>query len=303
MKTRKIVIGILTFLIIFSAWLFTPKNIVNIAYMVDSNYLPYMMTSLNSAILNKNKKTHYHVHVIAQDFTKADTDRLQKMTSDDVQISLYPVREINLDMSHLGRFFSFKISLQKLYLAEYLKDIDKVLYIDADTLVQQDLADVYNTSLKENYVAAVKDGLMYQHPEHIAEIGLSDRNFYFNSGVMLLNLKRMRQDNTIQSAIIYFNTHKEVYGDQDVLNVVLGKAALPLSYRYNVISTFFEEKSANFLSDFYGEKVFKTPQQVYDNAAILHFAGHKPWAIHFKHNYLKTLWQTYNDKMQKKYVK
>lgn len=275
-------------------------EIVHLAYMVDGNYLPYMITSLNSAKLNKDKSTEYHVHVIAQDFTKGDITKLQKMSAPDVKINIYPAHEINLDISHLGRFASFKISLQKLYLSEYLKNLDKVLYLDADTLVQQDLSDVYQTPLNNYYIAAVKDGLMYQHPEHIAEIGLSNRNFYFNSGVMLLNLKKMREDNTIKSATIYFNTHQEVFGDQDVLNVVLGKKALPLSYRYNVNSTFFEEKSAEFLSEFYDEKVPDTPQEVYKNAAILHFAGHKPWTPHFTHTYLKFLWEDYANKMMEK---
>ena len=300
MKKNKL-IGIFLVLIACIALLYPRTNTVHLAYMVDSNYLPYMMTSLHSATLNKNKSTHYKVHVIAEDFTKEDKEKLQKMNSADVTVKIYPAQKINLDTTHLGRFSSFKISLQKIYLSDYLQDIDKVLYLDADTLVLKDLSEVYQTPLKDYYLAAVKDGLMYQHPEHVAEIGLAERNFYFNSGVMLLNLKKMREDDTIRSATIYFNTHQEVFGDQDVLNVVLGAKALPLSYRYNVNSTFFEEKPAEFLSTFYGEKIPDTPREVYDNAAILHFAGHKPWTKWFTHPYLKPLWHSYNDKMRKKY--
>lgn len=300
--TRQNFIKIIFGLIII-AFIYSRCAIVHIAYVVDRNYLPYMMTSLHSAILHKNMLSHYKVHVIAEDFTKADEELLQKMESSGIDIKIYPAQKLELDMSHLGRFASFKISLQKIYLADYLKDVNKVLYLDADTLVQKDLARVYKKDMAGYYIAAVKDGLMYQHPEHIEEIGLKEHNFYFNSGVMLLNLKKMRKDDVVRSAEIYFNTHQEVFGDQDVLNVVLKKGVLALPYRYNVNSTFFEEKPASFLSTFYGKKVPNSPKAVYKKAVILHFAGHKPWTEYFTHPYLKPLWKTYNDKMKKKYFR
>ena len=285
-------------------WKYSPQNIVHLAYMTDRNYLPYVETSIYSALKNKQKSTVYNVHVIAKDFTEADIKEIKQLETNSLKINIYPTKPLNLDMSHLGRFASFEISLQKLFIAEYLK-IDKVLYLDADTLVLDDLSKAYRTDLKDNYVAAVKDGLMYQHPEHIAEIGLAWRNFYFNSGIMLLNLKAIRQDNIIKSALIYFNTHQEIFGDQDVLNVVFKDKVAPLSYRYNCNSTFFEEKDAAFLSKFYEEHVPTPPQKVYETAAILHFAGHKPWTPYFTHKYLKSLWQSYADKtkeiLQKKH--
>ena len=288
---------------LIGVWLssvFLGKTTVHLAYMTDRNYLPYVETSIYSAYKNKKPTTFYQIHVIAKDFTEADIKEIKKLETNSLKINIYPTKPLNLDMSHLGRFASFEISLQKLFIAEYLK-IDKVLYLDADTLVLDDLSKAYQTDLKNNYVAAVKDGLMYQHPEHIAEIGLAWRGFYFNSGIMLLNLKAIRQDNIIKSALIYFNTHQEIFGDQDVLNVVFKDKVAPLSYRYNCNSTFFEEKSAAFLGKFYEEHVPTPPQKVYETAAILHFAGHKPWTPYFTHKYLKSLWQSYADEMKSKY--
>lgn len=300
---KKIIISIFVGLFLAVAGLIfflNKRAAVEIVYMADSKYLPYMMTSLYSAVKNKNRTTRYNVHVIAQDFSEDDIKKLQQMAEETVHIKIYPAEDKNLDMSHLGRFASFKISLQKLFIGEYLKETDKVLYLDADTLVQKDLSTVYQTSLSGYYAAAVKDGLMYQFPEHIKEIGLEWRNFYFNSGVMLLNLNKMREDDIIRSAIIYFNTHEEVFGDQDVLNVVFTDKVKPISYRYNCNSTFFEEKDAAFLSKFYGESVPSTPLEVYKNAVILHFAGHKPWTEWFNHSYLKPLWQNYADELNSK---
>ena len=274
---------------------------VNLVYMSDSKYLPYMMVSLNSAIKHKKTDTEYNVYVIAKNFTPSDDENLQKMAEDKVKINIIPAKNLNVNTANLGRFSSFAITLQKLFIADYLAHEDKILYLDADTLVQQDLAEVYKLDISDKYAAAVKDGLMYQYPQHIVEIGLADINFYFNSGVMLLNLEKIRQDEIMHKSVIYLNTHREVFGDQDILNVAFGGKVLPLSYKYNCNSTFFEERSAKFLSRFYDEVVPQTSREVYDTATILHFAGHKPWTPWFTHTYLKPLWQQYADETKAKY--
>ena len=275
------------------------KEVIHLAYLTDSKYVPYTMVSMYSAIKNKKENSIYQIHVIGQSLNEKDKQNLLKLSAKNTTITIHEAPKLNLDITHLGRFAGFDVSLQKLFIADNLKSLDKVLYLDADTLVLKDLSNIYKTKLKDNYVAAVKDGLMYQFPEHIVEVGLEWRKFYFNSGVMLLNLKQIREDEIKNRAIIYFNTHEEVFGDQDVLNVVFKEKVMPLSYRYNCNSTFFEEKDAKFLSDFYGEKVPNTPQKVYENAAILHFAGHKPWTEWFTHDYLKTLWQEYAKQTEK----
>jgi lipopolysaccharide biosynthesis glycosyltransferase len=269
--------------------------------MVDNNYVPYMVTSMHSAIKNKNKKSIYNFYIIAKDFTKENIEKIKKIKEPNVNIKIVKARSKTLDYSHLGRFSSFKIAMQKIFIPDYLGNIDKVLYLDADTIIQKDLSDVYQTDIKDSYIAATKDGLMYQFPEHITEIGLDWRKFYFNSGIMLLNLKNMRQDAIIEKSITYFNTHYEVFGDQDILNVVANDKVVPISYRYNCNSTFFEEKDADFLSNFYNEKVYQTSRENYDNAVILHFAGHKPWTEWYTHSYLKPLWYEYYKEASSKY--
>ena len=277
------------------------KKAINIAYMVDNNYVPYMITSMHSAIKNKNKESVYNFYIIAENFSSENIDKIKKIKEHNVNIEIIPARQKTLDYSHLGRFASFKIAMQKIFIPDYLENIDKVLYLDADTLVQKDLNKIYSTNMGGAYIGATKDGLMYQFPEHITEIGLDWRKFYFNSGVMLLNLKDMRKDAIIEKSITYFNTHYEVFGDQDILNVVVNDKVIPISYRYNCNSTFFEEKDAEFLSNFYNEKVYQTSRENYDNAVILHFAGHKPWTEWYTHSYIKPLWFEYYKEASSKY--
>ena len=274
---------------------------VNLVYYSDAKYLPYMMTSIYSAIENKKASTKYNIYVITQGYKKEDEENLQKLEQKNVKIYQVKATEKNLDYKHLGRFETFKPAMQKIFISDYLNNIDKVLYLDADTIIQQDLSELYNTDIEDVYISASRDGLMFMFPQHITEIGLNWRNFYFNSGVMLMNLKKIRQDNLIKQAIIFFHTHQEVFGDQDVFNVIVKDKVKEFSYKYNCNSTFFEENSAKFLSDFFKEDVPQTTREVYDNAVILHFAGHKPWTNWFNHSYLKPLWWEYANKTKAKY--
>ena len=301
-KVRYLFYGIIVFLVISIAVVFGLRpQAVNLVYMTDAKYLPYMMVSLNSAIKNKSAESKYHIHVIGKDLDEEDISSLKTMETQNVSIDVYRSREYDLDYKHLGRFESFKVSLQKIFIADYLPYLNKVLYLDADTLVQEDLSEVYDINISDKYAAAVRDGLMYQFPEHVAAINPQHKDFYFNSGIMLLNLEKIRSDDIMRRTVIYFNTHNEIFGDQDVLNMVFGKEVESLSYKYNCNSVFFEEKDADFLSNFFKESVPQTPREVYDQAVILHFAGHKPWTPWFTHSYLKPLWYSYTKEIPIKY--
>lgn len=301
MKKGYVFFGILLGVIgVVVAFFLRPRE-VNLVYMADAKYLPYVMVSLDSAVAHKKSTTKYNVYIIAKDFMPNDVKNAQKLAREDISINVVPAKELNLDYSHLGRFSSFEISLQKIFIPEYLPQVDKALYLDADTLVQQDLTAVYEEDVSAIYGRAVKDGLMFEAPEHMAELNLEWRNFYFNSGVMLLNLSKMRKDNIVRQAVVYFNTHTEVYGDQDILNVIFKDKVKPLSYKYNCNSKFFEEQKPAFLSKFYEENIPINPLEVYKKAAILHFAGHKPWTPWFTHAYLRPLWHQYANEVKRKY--
>ena len=91
---------------------------INLVYMCNSAYLPYVMTSLETAIETKDKKTFYNVHIIAKDFTKNDIENIKKMEQKDVKINIIEAKDRKLNYENLGRFASFSISLQKIFIAQ-----------------------------------------------------------------------------------------------------------------------------------------------------------------------------------------
>ncbi len=275
---------------------------VNIVLITDSRYTPPTSTSIYSAIKTKCENTTYNFYIIAENITQQDENmlrNLERLAPETVRIKIIPQQELAIPYENMQRFMQYKVGMHKIYLPQTLKEIDKVIYMDGDTIVLKDLRELYDIDITKEYAAVAKDGIYYRFPKEMEEMGLNKRGFYFNSGVMLYNLKKQREDNIIAKLEEYIRTHEDFYGDQDVLNVVFGDKLKLMSYRYNCISTFFEEDDLNFLSRYYGEELPKDTFNIYENSTIIHYAGDKPWQENYRPEFLKELWfRLYNEMMR-----
>lgn len=130
-----------------------------------------------------------------------------------------------------GSMFS-NYSFARLILADYI-DEDKALYIDSDAIVRGDLSHLWDFDLKDNYLLGVKDyGVTFDN--HLESLNLSGR--YVNSGVVLFNLKKIREEKTINKWFDIINNKKLKYPDQDALNIVCTDYEEYLPSVYNYIS-------------------------------------------------------------------
>lgn len=155
----------------------------------------------------------------------------------------------------------------RLFLTEILpKSIDKVLYLDADLLVLDDLNDLWKVNIEDYAIAAVH----HPNPErsNALKIPVSE---YFNSGVMLINLDFWRKHDLVNQFFVFIKGHSYLlqYWDQDVLNCLLHRKVLFLQKKWNTNSL---DRSTS----------------------ILHFMGkHKPWSIHYDWNKTKKMYFDY----------
>ena len=159
--------------------------------------------------------------------------------------------------------------------------VDKILYLDSDIIVNKPLFDLYN-QLEENVSAVVIDGFTFKEKDFILlanndlaktknivayartfkrKIGISETSRYFNSGVMVLNLKWLRNNNFVERVKQHINTHEYEDADQSILNAILGKEVSFASFVYNCRPSDFGRNNKLFLR-----------RQAY----ILHY-GVKPW--------------------------
>lgn len=129
-----------------------------------------------------------------------------------------------------------KYALYRLMLPELVKD-DKLLHIDADALVVGDVTDLYNTNIDDYYIAGALD-IHADHYNLKKPLGLTDKDVYVNAGVLLMNLKKIREDKIYDKWLYDINHKAFPTHDQDVINKSCRKNILLMDNKYNVsIST------------------------------------------------------------------
>jgi lipopolysaccharide biosynthesis glycosyltransferase len=163
----------------------------------------------------------------------------------------------------------------RILLPDLLGSVDRVLYLDVDTLVVDSLEPLWEADLTGSYLAAVTNVFQPNHVHRPAKLGLPDSQAYFNSGVLLMNLELMRaNDCTAQLRRCARERGDELeWPDQDALNLVLGARRTPLHPRWNRMNSL----------DFPGSvEVFgrQAVDEARDRPGIRHFEGpalNKPW--------------------------
>lgn len=107
---------------------------------------------------------------------------------------------------------------------------------------------------------------------------------YFNSGVMLLNLEKMRNDHITEKLVEYRLNGINYYMDQDALNVVFGNSVKYLNFNYNMTMTNWRNKTIEDLAEYYALPMVDDKYDYLRNADIVHFASSdKPWVYYNTH--------------------
>ena len=144
--------------------------------------------------------------------------------------------------------------------------LGKVIYLDVDTLVLGNLAELYSTPLGENLLAAVV-GKVTDRADHCwgilnyKELGIPPETPYFNAGVLVMDLDAWRRENFAKLCMEYAAKYPElcVFWDQTVMNTLLAGRFAHLDQKWN--------------------QQFNGPDKSYLKEGILHYCGpDKPWA-------------------------
>jgi lipopolysaccharide biosynthesis glycosyltransferase len=250
-----------------------------VAYSGDSNYFPHIGVSLTS-FLQFNKPER--VFLLTDSFSKTKLGKLSDYLRG-LGVDL-DVLEINISSYKLKT--SRRIPLATYYrmlLPELLGDINKIIYLDGDTIILDSLEAIWNLNIGSNAIAAVEEGS--------ANKALKIRLFgkekpYFNAGVMVMDLSYFRKNCLTDLMLNFARDHKEkiTYHDQCVLNYFLQDKWYKLSEKYNLMSCHLLE-SENY------KKEIQTPVIIHYNS----FYG-KPWDFYCTHPmkemYLKIREQT-----------
>ena len=130
-------------------------------------------------------------------------------------------------------------SFYRLLISKFLpEDIGKILYIDSDVIVNLDINELYQIDLGEKIFACVPEALNGVDTQKILPLcyeGYVNKDDYFNAGILLMNLKRFRQEQEFVEAGIKFRSEHLYYFcfDQDILNYCFSTQTLHLPNKFN----------------------------------------------------------------------
>lgn len=254
-----------------------------VALICDDAYTNPCVVALTSLALSAANAGDYVIYVCVNGMSDENRSLIAALRSDPWKLD---IRFVDLDMERYrsiyvhyeGNTGAGSITAFAKFDLPYLLPEDRVLYIDGDIIIRKDIAPLFEVELGGCVAAAVRDsGRLYN------ATGLRARlKCYFNSGVMMLNLKKMRLGDyrrKLIAAKISLNDPKLV--DQDAFNIAFDGQVKPLSIAYNALMVNLHNNIGRFsmrwLNMFYKTN-YSCMRALEEDLTILHFASkEKPW--------------------------
>lgn len=221
-------------------------TIIPIVMSADENYANYMAVTIVSIMEHSSTQYIYHFFIldcnIMEDSKRKLVRQIKKYENakiDFLDITKYLTNYQNI----LSVRLHFSIACyMRLFVCNILKDFNKILYIDVDTVIQNDIKNLYDHFLGHHILAACADITVEAEiasTQTMADycynkLDLSPDNVYFNSGVLLINAKKWRDDDYTTKCIEkLLKLKKTLYPDQCILNAVCKKDILFFSPKWN----------------------------------------------------------------------
>lgn len=248
------------------------KN-MNLVFITDNGFAVLTGVAIHSLKKNINPDYSYKVNILCSGVDEEHIEKFKQMEDENLAINIIRVdgsrfSELNKDYLHVSTTALFKFDLPNIF-----KDEDKILYIDGDVLIQSDLVDLYNTDISGVYAGVTIDYGGLTWPSDFKKRLKTKHKFYFNSGMLLLNLKKLRDDKIPQKLLDYRLNGINHYMDQDAFNVVFKEKVKYLSLYNNFVITAWRDFDESVLTDFFGLEKCEKKIDYLAKASIIHFAS------------------------------
>ncbi|WP_291564810.1 MULTISPECIES: glycosyltransferase family 8 protein [unclassified Clostridium] len=258
---------------------------MNILVTLNSNYIKQLIIMIYS-ILKSNPDVNFNVYIAHKELTEDDFSYiggyLDKKRCKVISVKVTDEMFKNAPVTkRYPREMYFRI-----FAAQFLpKDLDRILYLDPDLVVINPLNELYYMNFEDNYYIAASHVNKGMQKLNEIRLDMEKDAYYINSGVMLMNLKLLREKQDIDSALEYIEKNKNrlLLPDQDVLSGLYGgKTKVVDSIIYNLSERYLKLYNMNFKN--LDKRI--DLDWVRQNTVIIHYCGrNKPW----KDNYIGEL--------------
>lgn len=214
------------------------RNIIPVFFAADDGYVPYLAVAIRSLLANASKEHEYKLIVLSQDISKVNQARIKKLETAGGQIEFVDMKDCgegitNRESNYLRCDFFTLTIFYRLFIPVMFPEYDKAIYIDSDVVLSGDISEMYAYDLGDNLIGACRDYSVQKVPEFVDYIengvGVA-REDYVNSGVLLMNLKKLREVELDRRFLELLNKYHfdTIAPDQDYLNVMCNGSILYL---------------------------------------------------------------------------
>lgn len=230
---------------------------INVCLACDDNYAKYAGVVIASALDNAKPDENLRFYILDGGITDEKKSEILSLKSiKDCEIEFVSIDEAMFeDYKKVATHKYISIATYyRLRLATLLPEVERIIYFDCDMVVNSSLKELFETELGENVIAGVRD---------INKRRVRENPSYINAGMVLFDLKKIREQNIEQKFYDYTNENFEriTVGDQQIINEVLEGRIKIVADEWNVQSSNFTNRSS----------YTKNPKVVH------YVAGKKPW--------------------------
>lgn len=277
---------------------------LHIVYAADNRFAEILGVSAVSLYENNQSMEKIRIYVLDSGISEENKEKLRsvsrKYNRDEMQF---------ISARNISQILSVNVSTDRGSLSQYARlfisrdlpaNLERVLYLDCDIIINDSLSELWNLDMKGKIIAALKDAFSRQYRKNIE---LRPDDVMFNSGVMLVDLKRWSEFKTEQKLLSFIKRHNGVIqqGDQGALNAVLSKETYCFHPKFNSVTIFYDFTYEEMLIyrrpvHFYSEK---TVREAKEHPVVIHyttsFTSLRPWIRGSKHPY-RDKWLYYKKK-------
>ncbi|MBR3971596.1 MAG: glycosyltransferase family 8 protein [Ruminococcus sp.] len=203
---------------------------IPIFFTIDDAYAPFLAVALNSAVKNSSPTRYYRAFVLHQGLSDDNAKKLKALERDNFRITISPIeRSFGAIEDREGnrlRYDYFTLTIYfRLFIPTLFPEYDKGIYIDSDVVLTEDIAKLFDEDLGDNFIGACRDSSITHIPPFVnytrEAIGVEVNN-YINSGVLLMNLKKLRDEGFEEHFLNLLSTYHfdSVAPDQDYINAI-----------------------------------------------------------------------------------
>ncbi|MCO5141850.1 MAG: glycosyltransferase [Oligoflexia bacterium] len=259
----------------------TEKNIP-IVYCVDEKFIQPLCASLYSLLDKYESSNKLNIYIFVKNFSKNDKDHVLSLLPKEKSYEIF-WREFPLDkVSFLDTSLHFSLANYfRLILADLIPiSVNEILYLDADTIILSNITELFKYFDSNYHIQACIDycgkigNPLIKSNEALGKLKISPELPYYNSGVLFMNLKKWREDNSAAEVISFAKNNPDTlfFMDQTPINIIFRNKIGKLPSVWNAQTVHPKVLDGTFNVPYVA--------QSFKDAKIIHYTTeYKPWSL------------------------